>query len=157
MTTDHRLEQLGIELPVAPSPLGEYVAGKQVGALVFLSGMLPLVDGKPMFTGRVAKEQAREAAKVSALNALAVLRQKRGSLDNVRGVVRVAAYSAADPEFREHAFVADGCSELLNRVFPGSGKHARLAFGVSSLPMGVPVELELIFEIEPTGGKSDAT
>ena len=120
---------------------------KQAGSLVFLSGMLPLVNGKPMFTGRVAKEQAREAAKMAALNALAVLKKRMGSLASVRGVVRVAAYIAADPDFTEHAFVADGCSELLNRVFPNSGKHARLAFGVSSLPMGMPVELELIFEV----------
>jgi enamine deaminase RidA (YjgF/YER057c/UK114 family) len=147
VTAEQRLQQLGLELPAAPLPLGEYVASKQTGPLVFLSGMLPLVSGKPMFTGRVAKEEAREAARISALNALAVLKQRIGSLDHVRGVVRVAAYIAADPDFTEHAFIADGCSTLLNHVFPASGKHARLAFGVSSLPMGMPVELELIFEV----------
>jgi enamine deaminase RidA (YjgF/YER057c/UK114 family) len=147
MTADQRLEQLGIELPVAPSPLGEYVALKQSGPLVFLSGMLPLVDGKPMFTGRVPKERAREAARAATLNALAVLRRHLGGLDKLRGVVRIAVYIAARPDFKEHAFIADGCSELLNQVFPDSGKHARLAFGVTSLPLGMPVELELILEI----------
>ena len=148
MTPEQRLQQLGIALPIAPSPLGEHVASRQTGPFVFLSGMLPLVDGNPIATGRVGKEQAREAARVCALNALAVLKQRIGSLGRVRGVVRVAAYIAAEPDFTEHTFVADGCSELLNRVFPASGKHAQLVFGVSSLPMGVPVELEVIFEVD---------
>jgi enamine deaminase RidA (YjgF/YER057c/UK114 family) len=128
-------------------PLGQYVASKQAGGLLFLSGMLPLVNGQPAFTGRVPKEEAREAARLATLNALAVVQQRLGSLDRVRGVVRVAVYIAADPDFTEHAYVADGSSTLLNAVFPESNRHARLVFGVSSLPMGMPVELELIFEI----------
>jgi enamine deaminase RidA (YjgF/YER057c/UK114 family) len=147
MTPDQRLQQLAIELPMASSPLGEYAASRQAGPLVFLSGMLPLVDGKPLVTGRVTKELARKAAEVATLNALAVLKQRVGSFENVRGVVRVAVYVATDADFTEHAFVADGSSALLNRVFPGTDKHARLVFGVSSLPMGMPVELELIFEV----------
>jgi enamine deaminase RidA (YjgF/YER057c/UK114 family) len=147
MNADQRLHHLGLELPAAPTPLGEYGVARRAGPLLFLSGMLPLVDGKPLFTGRVGKEQARRAAAVAALNALAVLKLRLGSLDTVRGVVRAAVYIAADPDFTEHAFVADGCSALLNGVFPASAKHARLAFGVSSLPMGMPVELELIFEV----------
>ena len=147
MTPDQRLQQLEMELPIAPSPLGEYAASRQAGPLVFLSGMFPLVDGKPLVTGRVTKEVARQAAQVATLNALAVLKQRVGSFENVRGVVRVAVYVSTDADFTEHAFVADGSSALLNRVFPGTDTHARLAVGVSSLPMGMPVELELIFEV----------
>ena len=147
MTPEQRLQQFEMELPIAPSPLRAYAASRQAGPLVFLSGMLPVVDGKPLVTGRVTKGLAREAAKVATLNALAVLKQRVGSLANVRGVVRVAVYVATDSDFTEHAFIADGSSALLNRVFPGTDKHARLVFGVSSLPMGMPVELDLIFEV----------
>ena len=109
---------------------------------------LPLVDGKPLATGRVTKELAREAAHVATLNALAVLKDRVGSFEHVRGVVRATVFVSADADFTEHAFVADGASTVLNRVFPNGGKHARLAVGVSSLPMGVPVELELIVEVD---------
>jgi enamine deaminase RidA (YjgF/YER057c/UK114 family) len=147
MVPDRRLQRLGIDLPAAPAPLGAYGASRQAGSLIFLSGMLPLVDGAPLATGRVTREVAREAARVATLNALAVLQARVGSLDHVRGVVRATVYVSADAGFTEHAFVADGASTLLNRVFPASDRHARLAVGVSSLPMGVPVELELIVEV----------
>ena len=147
MALDQRLQHVEIELPVAPAPLGEYAASRQVGPLVFLSGMLPLVDGRPLVTGRVTKEVAREAARVATLNALAVLKQRMGGFENVRGVVRLTVYVWAAAAFTEHAFVADGASALLNRVFPATDKHARLAVGVASLPMGMPVELEVIFEV----------
>ena len=147
MAADPRLPRLEIELPVAPSPLGAYAASRQAGSLVFLSGMLPLVDGEPLATGRVTKELAREAARVATLNALAVLKDRVGSFENVLGVVRATVYVSADADFAEHAFVADGASTLLNRVFPATDRHARLAVGVSSLPMGMPVELELIVEV----------
>lgn len=149
MTSDQRLSELGITLPAPPRPLGEYVAVKQIGHLVFLSGMLPLVEGKPAYTGAGSKEQARKAAKLATINALAVLQAHLGTLDRVRQVARVAVYIACPPNFQDHAFVADGCSALLNQVFPDTGRHARLAFGVASLPMNVPVELELIFEAKP--------
>lgn len=136
-----------IPLPVAPSPLGAYGASSQAGSLVFLSGMLPLVDGRPLATGRVTKEVAREAARIATLNALAVLKDRVGSFENVLGVVRATVYVAADADFAEHAFVADGASTLLNGTFPATARHARLAVGVSSLPMGMPVELELIVEV----------
>jgi enamine deaminase RidA (YjgF/YER057c/UK114 family) len=148
MTPEQRLQQLAIELPAPPSEMGAYAASRQAGALLFLSGVLPLVDGKAPFIGRLAKEQAREAARRAALNALALVKQRIGSLAHVKGVVRVAAYIASEVDCTEHAFVADGCSELLNQVFPASGKHARLVLGVPSLPMGMPVALELIFELD---------
>src|SRR5262245_4716910 len=90
MTPELRLQQLGIELPNAPMSMGDYVTTKQTGSLVFLSGMLPLVDGKPIVTGRVSKEEARQAARLSLLNALAALKQRIGGLDRFRSVIRVA-------------------------------------------------------------------
>jgi enamine deaminase RidA (YjgF/YER057c/UK114 family) len=100
-----------------------------------------------MVTGRVTKELAREAARVATLNALAVLKDRLGGFERVRGVVRLTVYVSGAADFTEHAFVADGSSALLNRVFPATDKHARLAVGVSSLPLDMPVELELIFEV----------
>jgi enamine deaminase RidA (YjgF/YER057c/UK114 family) len=143
MTNDERLSALGIALPAAPRPLGEYTAVSEAGGLVFLSGMLPLRDGKPAFTGHSGKDKERKAAKLAALNALSVLRDHFGTLNRIKRVVRLAAYIA---DFGDHAFVADGASELLNQVFSAGGPHVRLAFGVSSLPMNAAVELELILE-----------
>lgn len=147
MMAEDILREEGVNLPPPPTPLGEYAALKQAGALVFLSGMLPLVDGKPAFEGPVSKEEAREAARIATVNAISVLRQHLGCLDRVRQVVRVSVYIASNPEFQEHAYVADGASQLLNRVFPQSDRHARLVFGVASLPIGSPLELEMILEI----------
>ena len=111
MAFDQRLSglaALGITLPEPPRPLGEYVAIKQIGRLVFMSGMLPLQNGKPSYTGALSREQAHEAARLATINALAVLKAHLGTLDRVRQVVRVAAYIACPPEFQDHAFVADG-------------------------------------------------
>jgi enamine deaminase RidA (YjgF/YER057c/UK114 family) len=132
-------------LPPAPEPLGQYVAISEVNGLVFLSGMLPLQDGKVIYTGQPDKETGRDAAYLATLNGLAVLQKYYGGLSKVKRVVQAAVYVAAGPDFEDHAFVADGCSELLNQVF--SEKHSRLAFGVSSLPNNAAVELALIFEL----------
>jgi enamine deaminase RidA (YjgF/YER057c/UK114 family) len=147
MTAEERLQKAGAALPPPPSPLGQYASIKQAGSLLFLSGMLPLVDGKPLFTGHLSKETGREAARLATLNGLSLIKQYLGDLGRVKQVVRAAIYIASDPDFLDHAEAADGCSELLNLAFPDSGKHARLAFGVSSLPKGSSVELELIVEV----------
>jgi hypothetical protein len=107
--------------------------------------MLPIRDGRMEFTGRLDKERGREAARLAALNSLAVLKDHFGSLQKVRRAVQVAVYVAAGPDFYDHAYVADGCSEILNSIFPD--KHSRLVFGVSSLPMNASVELGSIFEL----------
>jgi enamine deaminase RidA (YjgF/YER057c/UK114 family) len=145
MINDDNLAKLNIKLPPAPQPLGQYAAVVEANNFVFLSGMLPLRDGVPAFTSICDKEQAREAAALAALNALAVLQKHFGRLSKIRRLVRVAVYIAAGLEFRDHAFVADGCSEVFNQIFPE--KHARLAFGATSLPMNAAVELELIFQV----------
>jgi enamine deaminase RidA (YjgF/YER057c/UK114 family) len=147
MKTEIDLTNLEMVLPPAPKPLGQYAALSEANGFAFLSGMLPVRDGTPAFTGFGDKHQSREAARLAALNALAVLRAHFGTLDKIERVVRVGVFIAAAPDFSDHAFVADGCSEIFNLVFPKSEKHARLAFGVSSLPLNASVELELIFQL----------
>ena len=133
-----------IVLPEAPKPLGQYTAVSEVNGLAFLSGMLPIRNGEMVFTGYLDKENGRDAAGLATLNALAVLADHFGNLERIERVVQVAVYVAAGSGFQDHAFVADGCSELLNQFFPS--KHARLVFGVSSLPMNASVELGLIVQ-----------
>jgi len=146
-----RLQELGIELPDAPMPLGSYVEAVQTGRLLFLSGMLPVVDHKPQYLGRVGAEldgdAARAAAYTTALNALAVARQHLGSLDRVTRVVRVGVFIATSGDFFDQPRVADGASDLFRAVFGSEKLPVRLVLGVASLPLGMPVELEVIFEV----------
>jgi enamine deaminase RidA (YjgF/YER057c/UK114 family) len=139
----------GIVLPPAPAPLGKYARAARAGGLLFLSGMLPVEDGRPAFTGRVGRElsleDAKAAARLAARNALAVAAAEAGSLDRIRRVVRLAVFLAAEPDFTQHAQVADAASEILLIAFGADRPHTRLAFGVTSLPAGMPVELEVIF------------
>ncbi len=147
-----RLRELGIELPPAPTPLGAYVETSQVGSLLFLSGMLPLVHGKLPFTGRFGSNltvaQGREAARLAALNALAVADHHLPGLDRVQGVVRLGVSMITTPEFVEHAVVADGASDLFVQVFGKTPGHTRLINGVQSLPIAAPVIIEVIFRVE---------
>jgi enamine deaminase RidA (YjgF/YER057c/UK114 family) len=152
-TAEDRLANLGIHLPDAPSPFGAYVPAVQTGNLLFLSGMLATSGHTTTVTGIVGKdldvEAGREAAHTAALNVLALTRQQLGSLNRVSRVVRLGVSVAATPEFTEHPQVADAASELLRDVFGEETVSSRLVFGVASLPLGSPVELEVIFEVKP--------
>ena len=145
------LRELGIELPSPPTPLGAYVEAVRSGDLVFLSGMLPVVDGKPKFVGRVGGElnleEGRRAAAIACLNGLSVARAFLGSLDRVSAVAKLGVYIATDGDFREHAKVADGASELLQNIFGTDKLSPRIVLGVASLPLGVPIEVELVVEV----------
>jgi enamine deaminase RidA (YjgF/YER057c/UK114 family) len=148
---EQRLQELGIQLPTPPEPFGIYAEAVQTGNLLFLTGMLPTVGREAKFIGRVGAEldvqTGRKAAYLAALNALAVARQYLGSLDKVTRVVRLGVAVATSGDVREQPKVADGASELLQDVF-GKGKNpSRLVYGIANLPLGVPVELELIFEV----------
>ena len=149
---ERRLAELGIELPSAPTPLGAYVESVQTGNLLYLSGVLPIVAHKPASVGRLGKEidegQGREAARIATLNALSVARRHVGSLDKVTRVVKLTAYLAAAGDFTSHAKVADGASELLRDVFSEEKLPVRMVLGVASLPLGVPVVVEIVFEVE---------
>ena len=150
-SAEQRLKELGIELPAPPQPFGTYAEAVQTGNLLFLTGMLPTEGRGAKFIGRVGAElnvqEGRQAARLAALNALAVARQHLGSLDEVTRIVRLGVSMATVGDVREHPKVADGASELLQDVFGRNKNPTRLVYGVASLPLGTPVELELIFEV----------
>ena len=150
-SAEARLKELGIQLPAPPQPFGTYAEAVQTGNLLFLTGMLPTEGRAAKFIGRVGAEldvqAGRQAARLAALNALAVTREHLGSLDKVTRIVRLGVAVATVGDVREHPKVADGASELLQDVFGGDKNPSRLVYGVASLPLGTPVELELIFEV----------
>jgi enamine deaminase RidA (YjgF/YER057c/UK114 family) len=152
-TADERLASLGIHLPDAPTPFGAYVPAVQTGHLLFLSGMLATTGHEATVVGVVGDnldvKSGRAAAHAAALNALALARKELGSLDRVSRVVRLGVYVAATPRFTDHAKVADAASELLRDALGGHTISSRLVIGVASLPLGSPVELEVILEVTP--------
>ncbi len=153
---EQRLRELDINLPTPPAPFGIYAEAVQTGNLLFLTGMLPTVGREAKYIGRIGAEldvqTGREAAYLAANNALAVTRQHLGSLDKVTRIVRLGVLLATSGDAREQPKIADVASELLRDVFGEDKNPARLVYGVSSLPLGVPVELELSFEIERKRG-----
>jgi enamine deaminase RidA (YjgF/YER057c/UK114 family) len=150
-SAEQRLNQLGIKLPAPPQPFGIYAEAVQTGNLLFLTGMLPTVGREAKFLGRIGAElevqTGRKAAYLAAINALSVARQHLGSLDRVTRIVRLGVLVATSEDVRDQPKVADGASELLQDVFGKDKNPSRLVYGVASLPLGVPVELELIFEV----------
>jgi enamine deaminase RidA (YjgF/YER057c/UK114 family) len=150
VTAEQRLTQLGIKLPAPPEPFGIYAEAVQTGNMLFLTGMLPTVGREPKFIGRIGAEldvkTGHMAAYLAAVNALAVAREHLGSLDKVTRIVRLGVLVATSGDVREQPKIADGASELLQDVFGKDKNPSRLVYGVASLPLGVPVELELIFE-----------
>src|SRR5580692_5215998 len=150
-TAEGRLAELGIKLPAPPEPFGTYAEAVQTGNLLFLTGMLPTEGRAAKFIGRVGAEldgeAGRQAAHLAALNGLAVAREYLGSLDKVTRVVRLGVSVATVGNFREQPKVADGASQLLQDVFGKEKNPSRMVYGVASLPLGSPVELELIFEV----------
>ena len=152
-SAERRLAELGIELPPAPNPIGAYVETVQTGNLLYLSGVLPVIAREPAFVGRLGKEfdieEGRKAARIAALNALSAARHHLGSLDRITGVVKLTVYVATEGNFYAHAKVADGSSELLRDVFGEDKLPVRMVLGVASLPLGVPVVVEVLFEVKP--------
>lgn len=148
---EERLAELGIELPAAPSALAAYVPVRVVGRLAYVSGQVPLVDGVPLYPGRVGDtvtvEQGAEAARRCALQALSALRAALGSLDLVTGIAQLSVFVASATGFTDQPKVANGASDLLVEVFGEAGKHSRIAVGVAELPLGVPVEVAVIAEL----------
>ncbi len=151
MTPEERLGELGYELPPAPAPVGSYVPYVRTGNLVFLSGQLPMRGGRLTATGKVGSaltiEQGAEAARVSALNALAQIAAAAGGLSNVERIVRLRVFVNSAAGFTDQPKVANGASDLLAAVFGDAGRHARAAVGANELPLDSPVELELIARI----------
>ena len=150
-SAEQRLKDLGIELPAPPEPFGTYVESVQTGNLLFLTGMLPTEGRAAKFVGRIGAEldveAGRKAARLAALNLLAVARKHLGSLDKVTQIVRLGVSVATSGDVRDQPKVADAASELLQDVFGEEKNPCRLVYGVASLPLGTPVELEVIFEV----------
>ena len=151
MKTEQRLASLGIQLAELPKPLGSYVPCVQTGNLLFLSGVLPLRDGKLTRTGKVGEaitlEQAREDARQIAINALSILKTHLGDLDRVARCVKVNGFVASATTFTQQPSVLNSCSDFLAEVFGEEGRHARAAVGVAVLPLDAPVEVDFIFEV----------
>ena len=150
-SAEQRLKDLGIELPAPPEPFGTYVESVPTGNLLFLTGMLPTEGRAAKFVGRIGAEldveAGRKAARLAALNLLAVARKHLGSLDKVTRIVRLGVSVATSGDVRDQPKVADAASELLQDVFGEEKNPCRLVYGVASLPLGTPVELEVIFEV----------
>jgi enamine deaminase RidA (YjgF/YER057c/UK114 family) len=150
-STEQRLKDLGIQLPSPPQPFGTYAEAVRTGNLLFVSGMLPTEGYAAKFVGRVGEvfdvEMGRQAARLAALNGLAVAREYLGSLDKITRIVRLGVSLATTEDCRDHPKVADGASDLLQEVFGKDKNPSCLINGVASLSLGAPVSLELIFEV----------
>ena len=153
MTPEERLQQLGYTLPAAPPPVANYVGAVQSGNLLFLSGKGPDVEGGPRWRGKLGAdlttEQGYEAARGCMLNLLAVLKEEVGELSRVTRVVKLLGMVNSAPDFGDQPKVVNGASDLLVEVFGDRGRHARSAVGMAALPMGIPVEVEMIVELAP--------
>jgi enamine deaminase RidA (YjgF/YER057c/UK114 family) len=150
VSADAKLADLGIVLPPPPKPAGLYVPAAQTGNLLFIAGQVPMADGKVARQGKLGRdvsiEDAAALARICALQALAIVKHELGSLDRVSRVVRTAGFVASAEGFTDHPLVVNGASQLLIDVFGEAGKGARVAVGLAELPMGVPVEVEFLFE-----------
>ena len=152
MKVEKRLKKLGIELPKPTNPLGSYVNAVQTGNLLYLAGKGPGMPGKPLPVGKVGRdftvEQAYQHARSTGLSLISAMKAELGDLDRVKRFVKVLGMVNAVPEFGNQPEVINGCSDLFVEVFGERGRHARSAVGMGSLPRGIPVEVEVIVEIE---------
>jgi enamine deaminase RidA (YjgF/YER057c/UK114 family) len=152
MSFEAKLTELGITLPPAPKPVASYIHAVRAGDLLFLSGTGPFKDGKIVFAGKLGKdltvEQGAEAARLTLLNALAMVRQEMGTLDRVIRVVRLTGHVASAEGFTQQPTVINGASDLLVQIFGEAGRHARLALGAAELPLNMAIELELILQVK---------
>ena len=152
MGIEKRIEALGLDLPEVPKPVASYIPAVHSGNYVFTSGQLPVIKGELTRRGKVGSdltvEEGYECAKVAALNCLAAVKSVVGALDRVQRVVRVVGFVNSAPGFEDQPKVINGASDLLVEIFGDQGKHARLALGTSELPMGAPVEVEMVVEVQ---------
>lgn len=152
---EERLKDLGYELPAIPRPAGSYVPAARAGSLLFTAGQLPFKEGALAYVGKVGREvsveEAQQAARLCAINALAAVEAEAG-LENVLRVVKVTGYVSSAADFNNQPMVLNGASELLGEVFGEKGIHARSAVGVAELPLDAPVEIELVVEMATSQG-----
>ena len=147
---EDRLRELSIELPTPPSPAGSYIPVVTTGNLAFVSGQIPMKEGKVIFEGKVPEQQslesARDAAKICIINGLAQLKANLGTLDEITKFVRISGFVNSNPEFTEQPKVINAASDLLVEIFGDMAKHSRIAVGVASLPLNSTVEIDMVLE-----------
>lgn len=152
MSFDAKLTELGIALPPAPKPVATYIPAVRAGDLLFLSGTGPFKAGQIAFAGKLGRdltvEQGYEAARLTLLNALAMVRQELGTLDRVVRIVRLTGHVASAEGFIQQPAVINGASDLLVKIFGEAGRHARLALGAAELPLNMCIEIELIVQVK---------
>jgi enamine deaminase RidA (YjgF/YER057c/UK114 family) len=147
---EQKIESLGITLPSPPTPAGSYVAVVKTGNLLFISGQIPMVDGKLLYTGKVTDENletAQKSAKTCAINILAQLKRELGDFEKVAKIVRLSGFVNSDPEFSQHPKVINAASDLLHEIFGEKGIHSRIAVGVANLPLNSMTEIDAIVEV----------
>ena len=147
---EEKLKENSISLPNPPKAAGSYVPVVTTGNLVYVSGQIPVKDGKIIFSGKVPDEQsiesAQEAAKLCIINCLSQLNSHFGSLENITKIVKISGFVNSTPDFSEHPKIINPASDLLFSIFGDSGKHSRIAVGVTSLPLNSTVEIDMIAE-----------
>jgi len=146
---EEKLETLGIKLPIPPTPAGSYVPAVKTGNLLFISGQIPMENGKVVFTGKVSNDNleiAQKSARMCAINILAQIKRELGNLDKVTRIVRLSGFVNSMPEFSQHPKVINPASDLFFEVFGENGKHARIALGASCLPLDSMTEIDAIVE-----------
>lgn len=147
---EDKLRQLNITLPTPPKPAGSYIPVVVTGNLAFVSGQIPMQDGKVLYTGKVPSEksieEAQAAAKLCAINLLAQLKANLGSLDKITKIVRVSGFVNCTPDFAEHPKIINAASDLFYEIFGEKGKHSRIAVGVANLPLNSTVEIDMTVE-----------
>jgi enamine deaminase RidA (YjgF/YER057c/UK114 family) len=146
---EEKLKTLQITLPTPPTPAGSYVPAIKTGNLLFISGQIPMEEGKVIFTGKVTNdnmETAKKSAKMCAINLLAQMKRELGSLDKVTKIVRISGFVNSDPEFYQHPKIINAASDLFFEIFGDKGKHSRIAVGVACLPLNSMTEIDAIIE-----------
>ena len=146
---EEKLKTIGVTLPNPPTPAGSYIPAIKTGNLLFISGQIPMEDGKVIFTGKVTNENietAKKSAKMCAINLLAQMKRELGSLDKVTKIVRISGFINSDPEFYQHPKIINEASDLFFEIFGDKGKHSRIAVGVACLPLNAMTEIDAIVE-----------
>ena len=149
---EEKIKELGYALPETPNPVAAYIPAHQTGSLVFTAGQIPMVNGELKFKGKlgadVSLEDGQEAARITALNCLSVIKSVIGDLDNINRIVKLTVFVNGTDGFIDQPKVANGASEFVVEIFGDAGKHVRSAVGVNSLPLGVAVETEMVVEVK---------
>jgi len=146
---EEKIKSLKITLPNPPTPAGSYIPAVKTGNLLFISGQIPMEEGKVLFTGKVSDdnlETAQKSAKMCAINLLAQIKRELGDLDKVTRIVRLSGFVNSDPEFYQHPKVINAASDLFFEIFGDKGKHSRIAMGVACLPLNSMTEIDAVIE-----------